>query len=242
MGGLEGRSRLELVLLKPGIEENIAESDGDRQSEAENKDGEPTPSNEPWCGCMWELHLCEEMEHIPDSDTVEDSGSVEEQNCDDKEDVDVDPPAPIFVQKKTKLCRWADSAAFDATSWHSIALTLQQCSSSGDTEAATENVGLTVDGTGRMKIDGPFEEGIAAAWLPGQETILPDDSNQSGEIASGVFALIHIMMLCLLENAGEAPVCMVFRVGKGECFGGMVKSLVLISGYVLASYQNIYRI
>ena len=174
--GLEGKSRLELVLLKPAS-------------------ACPDQGHTLWSGCMWELHLCEMVEQHPEENAGEEE--LEEDQSQDKdkeggggeeEETDTEPPLPVFLATKTVLCRWADSASFDSSAWHSIALTLQASGSGGGSAGgdsgeggsgtATEgNVELTVDGTGRMKVDGPFEEGegIAAAWLPAPQNTKPSE-------------------------------------------------------------------
>lgn len=167
--GLEGKSRLELVLLKPGVEIVASPTPDDENKEDQQVEVE-TPPVEPWAGCVWELQLCEEVK--VESPVEVDFSEEEEKTEEVKEDTE--PPTPQFTLNKTVLSRWADSTAFDSFSWHSIALTLQ---ASGD--GAAGNVGLVVDGTGRMKMDGPFEEGTAAAWLPSPktniETLSPTD-------------------------------------------------------------------
>lgn len=174
VGGLEGRSRLELLLLLP---EGAAEAAA------------------VWPDCLWELHLVE----------VEATKENEENN-DLKSSDDAE-------EKATVLTRWVDSASFDASRWHSVALTLQASPDPALQAGGRGGAELTVDGAGRMKVDGSFEEGVAAAWLP---------LSNAGE----------------LDEASESRVSMVFRVGQGGNFGGFVKSLVLISGHEGSKVQD----
>jgi hypothetical protein len=134
--------------------------------------GESSVSSK-WSECLWELRMTEGRKSKSTGE-----GEV------------ADPPsptAPVADEKVSVLCRWADASEFDPLSWHSVALSI----SAGGAE-------LTVDGAGRMKSGGAFEEGTAEAWLPEKE--------KAGE--------------------GETAVDMVYRVGYGA-FAGQVKSMAV---------------
>lgn len=171
VGGLEGRSRLELVLLKPAREQQGGEGEGGEEGAT-------------WQGCAWELHLCEELEQRVAEEVVVDGQQDQDQQGQKtekeqqqqelmQESGELSQPTTVTtVTERVVLCRWADTAAFDPLRWHSIALSLRASSGGADSGSGEDSGGgsveLTVDGTGRMKMDGSFEEGsgVAAAWLP----------------------------------------------------------------------------
>jgi len=219
--GLEGKSRLELVLLKPGSDVVVSQPEGEEVTKEEDMDDNvevETPPEQPWTECLWELRLCEDVlvEVTPTENDEEDSVAENKQDV-DTEEKEIEEPQ--YTQTSTVLSRWAESCAFDSTMWHSIAVTLQ-ASTGDDSSNMTGNVELSVDGTGRMKVDGPFEEGIAAAWLPAPPSteVVENVNTETTEGSSET------------EKSPESVVSMVFRVGKGDSFGGLVKSLVLVAG------------
>jgi hypothetical protein len=169
VGELEGKSRLELVLLKPGSAVSATDQgEEEKQKEGQEQEQEQAVASpvEPWTCCMWELRLCEEVQQPPPAQEHRGEGGEAGTDSDS-----ASPPSPVLVQTKRALCRWADSACFDSEAWHSVALMLQasgDAAGGGDTGGGgcAGNVELAVDGAGRMKLDGPCEEGVAAAWLP----------------------------------------------------------------------------
>ena len=109
-----------------------------------------------WSECLWELRLVETQ-----------TGPLEKMSSETDAVVDGGGERESGDEKATVLCRWADASMFDPSQWHSVALTIGMAapdSSSGSL------VDLTVDGSGRMKVEGAggsgANEGIAAAWLP----------------------------------------------------------------------------
>lgn len=153
VAGLEGRSCLELVFLRPSSAALVPEQ---KEIEGCVSEGQ-APAVELWTGCQWELRLCEET-------ATECTETVSEE----------DAPGPVndasVSVNKTVICRWSDGASFDSLAWHSVALSIQSSAPCGEenSEVSRSTVELTVDGTGRMKVDGGVksEEGVAAAWLP----------------------------------------------------------------------------
>lgn len=139
---------------------------------------------EKWTDCLWELRMTQDKKMVV---SQQQGGDGEVRTNQLQEESDTSPHSP---DKLSVLYRWSDAFEFDPNSWHSVALSI-----------GTGGVELAVDGAGRMKSGGPFEEGVAEAWLP--------------DIA-----------VC---DAAVAPelVDMIFRVGYGSSFCGYVKNIVV---------------
>mmetsp|Transcript_2309 Transcript_2309/g.3546 ORF Transcript_2309/g.3546 Transcript_2309/m.3546 type:complete len:828 (+) Transcript_2309:120-2603(+) len=232
LGGLEGKSRMDLVLLVP------AEYVRSQQEDAEGSEEEKKPEEVVWSKCVWELRLCQKpnMPLASESDqcgegnqasiaqenredngttegdgTTEDNGTTEsngttEGNGTTEQNGTAEQNNGTPEEDITVLSRWSDASSFDPSAWHSIALTLHKQrvdASSGEAPSSPSSsslVELTVDGAGRMKMEGQSAEGTAAAWLP-EHSAAPSEESDS--------------------------VSMIYRVGYGAGFGGLVKNIAV---------------